>query len=150
MAVSERDVRINAVRILRRVRINYPSQADGSVSLVTLNGGEVVSDPVFATWLATHVPQHVVAVEDLTTVTSRHCGGLCDRVEDKELITVVLRDSSITLGTAEDAVSTQFYRFRAGDVLSHVALIEGARQARIPISIERGVRCPHCRGVFTN
>lgn len=148
MVVDTSADKVNAVRILRKCTVMYPSPVDGATSQLTFNGGEVISDPTLSAWLITHVPERVVPIEAISVCVCVHCGATADRVANAEPIMIVLRDSSVTVGTAEDAVSTQFYRFRAGDVISHTVLRMAVLEAKIPVEFTAGVRCPNCRRCF--
>ena len=61
------------------------------------------------------------------------------------MVTIVCKAAAFTL---DNGPSTQYYKFRVGDIIQHLALEEALREARVPLTAGRGVKCPSCRRCF--
>ena len=83
----------------------------------------------------------VVPVDDVVMVACQKCGTVFDR-------TLHTCEATVTMVNAAIPYGTQFFAFRAADIIPHFWLIEALKAANVPLDTIQAVKCPKCQHIF--
>jgi hypothetical protein len=127
-----------AVRVMRLFSANVSKF--GSPTFLTFTPGEIISDTSLAEGLV-RLQCPVVDAEDTEAAICPKCRAVCSWKAHTKEITIVRANAGFSY-------NSQYFSFRAGDILAYPWLIDQAKRNHIPLEIATGIECPACHHVF--
>lgn len=128
--------------MLKALRTFVASVVDplGLIHSVSFRKASIIAEPrLEAALLELNCP--VAPVDDKVMVACQKCGEVFNQVQHTCDATVTLTDAAIPYGT-------QFFTYKAKDIIPHFWWIEALEAAHVPLDTIQAVKCPKCQHIF--